>query len=338
MPTSGITGVFGHSGSGKSTLLRIICGLEPQTFGKIYFNDIELLNSNKNVFIKPEKRRIGLVFQESRLFPHLSVQQNLAFGLKHSKKEQISIEQVVEWAALEPLINANASQLSGGEQQRVALARAILAEPDLLLLDEPLSALDKHNKCLMLELISKIDQHYATPIVYVSHSINELQQVANKLMVMDSGKIIDFGDIHHVIHRLNNNGLIEQQTSLSLTVKTHKPEDGLSYLALDENHGIYLPLLPKTILVGEAIRCYIFASDISITLDEPQNSSIVNHLNGTIENIESQDDTVLVGVKCAQTLFYTRISKFSFKKLSLKIEDKVSIQFKAGAVKTLLGD
>jgi len=338
LPTNGIVGIFGHSGSGKSTLLRIICGLEKRVNGQIRFGENDLLNSSDNRFIKPSDRNIGLVFQDSRIFPHLSVKENLAFSSKHSKTRRIDFDEIVELAQLSPLIEANASQLSGGEQQRVALARAVLAEPELLLLDEPLSALDKHNKQLMLELITKVNQHYKIPIFYVSHSINELQQVADKLMVMDSGKVIDYGDIHQVIHRLNNNGLIEQQTSLSLKVTSHHQEDGLSYLTLDENQHIYLPLLPETIPSGELIRCYIYASDISITLDEPQNSSIVNHLNGTIENIEHQGDTVLVSVNCASTLFYTQISKFSFNKLALKPQSKVSIQFKAGAVRTLIGD
>jgi len=337
IPTAGITGIFGHSGSGKSTLLRLIAGLATPLQGKLTLSNKTLFCSDESIHITPEKRRVGLVFQDSRLLPHLNVLQNLQYAHKRCTHKKLKLADIVQLTQLESLQHKKVTQLSGGEKQRVAIARAILSEPELLLLDEPLSALDNKNKSLMLTLLLNIQQTLNIPMLYVSHSLAELQQVADNLLVMNKGTVSHFGPIHQIIHGLNSspdsNIDTLQQTSLSLTVKKHLPQYGLSCLTLSSTINIYLPLL--TADLNKSIRCYIAASDISISQTEATDSSIVNHFQVQITSLTTQQNTVLVTLMCNQQVFYSAISLWSAERLRLNINDWVYIQFKASAVHSL---
>ncbi len=344
---TGITGVFGHSGSGKSTLLRAIAGLEKKLTGSIVLNDKALLNTSQKLYEKPEQRGISLVFQDSRLFPHLTVRDNLKYAAKRCINSKLNPTDILKLTELEHLADANVDELSSGQKQRVALARALLTEPKLLLLDEPLSALDQASKNKLLSLIVKIQQQLNLPILYVSHSLDELQQVCDNMLILSQGNVINYGNIHHTIHQLNfysdhlpSEGLIHQQTSLSLPIASKDNGQGLMVLALAEQE-IFLPSLPNQLFKNEQLRCFILASDISICLSEPQNSSIVNHLSGSISAIESRtvdanSNSVLVTVICSEQEFFVHISTFSQQKLALYINQPVHLQFKAGAVRTYL--
>ena len=236
---SAVTGIYGDSGSGKSTLLRIIAGLEQQAIGQVSLNGTPLQDSDKKQFIKAEKRQVGLVFQDSCLFPHLSVYQNLAYGAKRQKNSLLSIEKVLTLTKLKSLQHQNVTQLSGGEKQRVSIARALLAEPKLLLLDEPFSALDKSTKSQMLTILKDIQQQLQLPMLYVSHSLSELQYIADQLIVVSAGKVSPASPIHQAIHQLNNAGEASPKTSLSLTVTEHLPDYGLTRLSLPTTQGNY---------------------------------------------------------------------------------------------------
>jgi molybdate transport system ATP-binding protein len=346
----GITGVFGHSGSGKSTLLRAITGLEKVHHGNITLNDAYLItNTNGKIsnFVKPEQRQIGLVFQDSRLFPHLNVLNNLKFSAKRCQNSRLNFNEIIKLTELESLLHKTIDELSGGQKQRVALARAILAEPKLLLLDEPLSALDRQAKASLLKLMLNIQNELQLPMLYVSHSLDELQQVCDKLLIMSHGKILAYGGIHQMIHQLNHNDnddFIHQQTSLSLPIITLNNGHGLAELRLNEQEKIYLPAfegdLRQTQLGEQTLRCFILARDISITLTEPYDSSIVNHLLVKISDISTNGNKVLITAKSASSVkeqeFFVNISAFSQQKLALVIEQEVYLQFKAGAVRTYL--
>ncbi len=344
---TGITGVFGHSGSGKSTLLRAIAGLEKGITGSIVFHEKTLIDTTKNLCEKPERRNISLVFQDSRLFPHLTVRDNVKYAAKRCVSSQLNITDILKLTELDKLADANVYELSSGQKQRVALARAILTEPKLLLLDEPLSALDQTSKTKLLNLIVKVQQQLDLPILYVSHSVDELQQVCDNMLILSQGKVINYSNIHHAIHQLNflsarlpNEQLIHQQTSLSLPIASTDNGQGLMVLTLTEQK-ILLPRLQGKFIKNQHLRCFILASDISICLSEPQNSTIVNHLSGKISAIESSTSdksthSVLVTVICSEQKFFVHISTYSQQKLALSIKQQVYLQFKAGAVRTYL--
>ncbi len=338
IPTTGITGIFGHSGSGKSTLLRCIAGLEKRTTGEITLNGTNLYNAKSSYFVKPEKRRIGLVFQDARLFPHLTVLNNIKYGQRRYKNTSLDIDEVIKLTQLKSLIHKNVTQLSGGEKQRVAIARALLAEPELLLLDEPLSALDNTSKSTMIALLLNVQKQLNIPMLYVSHSMAELQQISDNLLVMNNGKITHFGNVHHVIHTLNSSQSITQQTSLTLPIHEHLPKYGLTSLQLALNTYIYLPLLANNNIANEHdthIRCFIAANDISISRQEVAESSIVNHFQAEITHIQPQENNVLISLNCHEHTFYSSISLWSAERLSLNVNDLIYIQFKASAVHSL---
>ncbi|GAA6204156.1 molybdenum ABC transporter ATP-binding protein [Thalassotalea sp. SU-HH00458] len=337
---SGIVGVFGHSGSGKTSLLRAIAGLDKHVKGKISFNDRMLLDTKNKQNINAENRHISMVFQEPRLFPHLTVSENLEFAIKRCQHSKLTKQEIIELTNLSTLLNKKVTELSGGEQQKVALARAILSEPALLLLDEPLSALDRHSKKELLILLKTVNKKLNLPMVYVSHSSEELQQLAEQLIVIERGKIINSGEVHQVLHQLNSTQLIKQQTSLSVKVAEINNQHGLVKLAFDDqfifmmiDHLTEKDKLALTQL--NSLRCYIFASDISIATIEPTSSSIVNQLYGKITKISQVESQVLLTLTCQQQTFFANISSYSLDKLSLSINQAVYIQFKASAVRTL---
>ncbi|MCI2282978.1 ATP-binding cassette domain-containing protein [Colwellia sp. MSW7] len=335
----------------------MLFGLEKNFSGHIILNDVSLINSSNKCFVKAEHRNIGLVFQDSRLLPHLTVLGNLNFSIKRCKNRKLDFDEIVKLTELDNLLPKHINELSGGQKQRVALARAILAEPKLLLLDEPLSALDRQAKTRLMKLILKVQNQLQLPMLYVSHSLDELQQVCNKLLVLSQGKVTGYDGIHAMIHRLNSMyqdvsspnqsineqmkipHLTHQQTSLSLPIKTIDNGHGLAVLVLNAQDNLYLPT-PSEYSAETHLRCFILASDISISLTEPVNSSIVNHLLTKIETIDKLDNKIFITACCAKgndkQLFFVEISAFSQQNLALTIGQKVYLQFKAGAVRTYL--
>lgn len=193
----GITAILGVSGSGKSTLINLINGLIKPDRGQIILDQHRLVDTDKNDFVPPEKRHIGTVFQEPLLFPHYSVLNNLTYG-KNSKKQH-DFDEIVEVLSLRHLLNRNPAKLSGGEKQRVAIGRAILTKPKLLLMDEPLSALDMPRKKELLTYIQKLNQELAIPIIYVTHNINEVKRIADRVVILDQGRCLDYGKTDEIL-------------------------------------------------------------------------------------------------------------------------------------------
>ncbi|NRA70935.1 MAG: ATP-binding cassette domain-containing protein [Gammaproteobacteria bacterium] len=209
-PATGISGVFGHSGSGKTTLLRCIAGLDSHVSGTINFHGQSWLSKTKNMLT--EQRNIGVIFQDSRLFPHLTVLQNLTLAQQQAKKPQLTIKKLSEDFIIDDLLEKPANQLSAGQQQRVAIVRSLLAQPQLLLLDEPLSALHHSAKETLMSHLKKLSDQLNLPMIYVSHSPNELAFMCDNLLLLDNGKMVAFGQASTL---LAQQGLLGQQGVIS---------------------------------------------------------------------------------------------------------------------------
>lgn len=197
IPTQGITGIFGLSGSGKSSLINLVAGLIKPDQGSIHLNGRILVDTEKSIYLPPNSRNLGYVFQDARLFPHYSVKGNLLYGAKKINVTQF--EQIVALLGLEHLLRRYPISLSGGEKQRVAIGRALLMEPEMLLMDEPLSALDLPRKRELLDYLDKLSQDIQIPILYVTHSLEELERLAERVILMEQGSIAVYDDTQVVL-------------------------------------------------------------------------------------------------------------------------------------------
>ncbi len=280
LPGQGVIALFGHSGSGKTTVLRSIAGLE-HFAGKLMVNG-EVWQDGES-FLPVHKRPIGYVFQEASLFSHLSVKQNLAFGLKRTPEAErrIELQQVVEWLGVEHLLSRKPQRLSGGERQRVAIARALLTSPRLLLMDEPLSALDTRSKADILPYLERLHDELSIPVIYVSHSPDEVARLADHLVLMEQGRVSASGPIGELMTRLDLSISREREAEsiLETTVAEHQPDFHLTRLDFPGG-SVNTRMLPAP--VGTPQRVRIHARDVSIALNAHSDSSILNVLPAKI--------------------------------------------------------
>lgn len=197
VPCQGVTAILGVSGAGKSTLINLINGLIKPDQGKISLNDVTLVATKQNIFVPPEQRNIGTVFQDALLFPHLRVIKNLTYGAKNINRQKF--DEIINVLNINHLLKRYPAMLSGGEKQRVAIGRALLTNPRLLLMDEPLSALDMPRKKELLNYIDILINEFKVPIIYVTHNINEVKRIANYVVILEQGKLLTYGDTHNIL-------------------------------------------------------------------------------------------------------------------------------------------
>lgn len=292
VPLDGVTAIFGPSGCGKTTLLRCIAGLERSPHGMIRFGDSVWQDETRGVFLPISQRSIGYVFQEPRLFPHLSVRSNLEYGLNRIQSDQrkLSFGQVVEILDLQNHLDQRPHQLSGGEEQRVAIGRALLTSPELLLMDEPLSSLDINRKREILPFIHRLDKELHIPIIYVSHSLQEVLQLATTLVLLKDGQLTAIGSLDKVFAQLDSRSLIEDShigAIIDTVVEEHTSEFRLTKLGFSGRH-LYIPQQEKA--VGEHLRVQILSRDVSIVTSRPAfQSSVLNILDATVSEIGKVD-------------------------------------------------
>jgi molybdate transport system ATP-binding protein len=332
LPAEGITVIFGHSGSGKTTLLRCIAGLEQTQQGQLSINDT-VWQADK-VFLPAHKRPLGYVFQESSLFEHLNVKDNLNFGLKRvalpPTKEHFN--KVLELLGIAPLLSRFPAKLSGGERQRVAIARALLVNPQLLLMDEPLASLDGARKQEILHYLQRLPEVFDIPIVYVSHSVDEVVRLADHLVVLDNGQVLRQGPLSELINDLNFPLSLGSDTGAVLQVKVVERDRQWHLLKAEFVGGcFYLPDTGETL--GQSLRLHILARDVSLTLTEHTDTSILNRLAGTVEALEEDNDTAmtLVKLKVGQSSLLARLTHRSAQYLQLQPGSKVWAQIKSVA-------
>lgn len=329
---AGVTALFGRSGAGKSTLINIIAGLVRPDRGRIAVNGQVLFDGESGVNMSTHKRRIGYIFQDGRLMPHLNVKQNLLFGRFFTSAHERYVEwrQVIELLDLEHLLARRSGKLSGGEKQRVAIGRALLASPRLLLMDEPLASLDSNRKSEILYYIERLRDETKIPIVYVSHAIEEVTRLANTIVVMADGKAIAAGPVEEVMGRLDlypHTGRYEAGAVIDARVVAHDASFDLTTLAFAGGE-LFAPGLDA--LIGERVRVRVRARDVSIALTRPTDSSILNILPGVLTEIRLGEGPIAdLRIAVGETLVVARITQRSLHTLALRDGQQVYALVKA---------
>lgn len=315
-----VVGLFGRSGSGKTSVVNALAGIARPQHGHIVVNGETLFDSERDIDVPPERRRLGYVFQDDLLFPHLNVEGNLLYGFRRANPATRAIEPqvVVELLGLRELLRRLPDKLSGGEKQRVAIGRALLAQPRLLLMDEPLAALDVTRRNEVLRYIERLRDELHIPIVYVTHAVAELTRIADTVVVLSDGKSLAVGDIDTVMSRVDlrpHTGRYEGGSVIDATVKTHDTTYGLTTLAFDGGELI-APAVEA--LVGERVRARIRARDVSLAVARPAGLSILNVLKTTIVAFSDEDGPIVdVQLRLGASTLVARITRRSRTELGL---------------------
>ena len=329
----GITAVYGHSGSGKTTLLNCIAGLTSPNAGEISLSGRTLYSKLNNVNVPPERRRFGYVFQDSALFPHMTVLENVLYGhrLTPEASRRVDPEQLVEMLGLASLLERGVAQLSGGERQRVALARALATSPELLLLDEPLSSLDVRFRGVIIQYLRRVRRELGTSMLYVTHSISEVLALASSALVLDSGR-----SVAHVrptelaadpqLSSLSENDALEN--ILEGTVAGEPDDDGLTRIAVGD-----MELLAPSVgaASGDTVTVAIRAADVIIALEEMQSISARNIVPATVGETHALEDRALVYVDVGVSLA-AEITLGSLRALDLKPGREVWLILKTAGI------
>jgi molybdate transport system ATP-binding protein len=341
LPTSGITAIYGPSGSGKTTLLRCLAGLERTAHGFLQFGNDVWQDESLGLCQPLHERPIGYVFQEPRLFPHYNVRSNLLYGYKRIPPEarRITLDQVVDILGIGHLLERRIHKLSGGEQQRVAIGRALLTSPKLLLLDEPLASLDIQRKQELLPFIYRLHTELHIPVMYVSHAITEILQLADRVILLKEGHVVGVGALNEVLTSMSLRGSFGTHrigAVLDAHVVTHEPHYGLSQLEF-KGQSLFVPLQPVT--VGQPVRVHILSNDVSLVVgrtDSP--TSVLNILEATVVEVRDiTESSVDVRLDIGAPLVAS-ITRKSLATLGLKPGQRVFAHIKAVALNEGLGD
>ena len=317
IPMAGLTALFGPSGSGKSTLLRIIAGLEPRARGRIALGT-EVWQDEGHI-VPPHRRGVGFVFQDTRLFPHLTAEGNLRYALRRARGlGGPGFDEVVAALDLAPLLPRRPAQLSGGEKGRVAIGRALLAAPRILLMDEPLSALDEARKAEILPYLERLRDAGRVPLLYVSHSLAEVARLAGHIVVLREGRIAHAGPAATLLsdpEAVPLLGLREAGAVLTARVAAHEA-DGLTRLLLDGGE-LFLPRIAAA--PGTSLRLRLPAQDVILATQRPQGISALNVLDTRITALRiGEGPGVVVQLRCGRDLILARITRRSAEALQLR--------------------
>jgi len=316
----GLIALFGRSGAGKTSLINAIAGLYRPDQGRIAIDDAVLTDTATGIFLPAHRRRVGYVFQEGRLFPHLNVRQNLVYGRWFAPKSAAGseLDPVVELLGIGHLLTRRPANLSGGEKQRVAIGRALLARPRLLVMDEPLASLDEGRRAEIFPYIERLRDEMRIPIVYVSHSIAEVARLATTLVVMSEGKVAAIGPTAEIMGRIDLfplTGRAEAGAILATRIAAHDPRFGLTVLRAAAGE-LRVPHLDLP--VGAALRVRIRARDVMIALTPPEGLSALNVLPGTVAEIAAGDGPIVqLRLDCAGEALVARLTRRSVETLAL---------------------
>jgi molybdate transport system ATP-binding protein len=333
-PARGLLALFGRSGAGKTTLISILAGLARPDAGKIILDGRTLFDSAARVDVPPERRRIGYVFQEGRLFPHLDVRRNLLYGHRRAPAADrpVEIDEIVDLLGISHLLGRRPAGLSGGEKQRIAIGRALLSSPKLLLLDEPLAALDGERKAEILPYIERLRDELSLPIVYVSHDPTEILRVADHVLLLEEGRIAASGPVAEIFGRPDLQKLVgaaEAGAVLTAQLESHDEAFGLSYLRFAGGR-LAVPRLGAEL--GSEMRLRIRARDVSLALTRPSGLSIQNIIAARIAAIRPADGPYVDVELDAGAPLWARVTSRSVHDLSLSVGREVFALVKAVSI------
>lgn len=337
--TSGhVTALFGRSGAGKSSLVNIVAGLLRPDQGSVSIDGAVLVDTAHGIFIPAHRRRIGYVFQEARLFPHLSVRGNLLYGRRSTRPDERwgSLEQVTELLGIGHLLGRRPAGLSGGEKQRVAIGRALLASPRLLLMDEPLAGVDRERKAEILPYIARLRSEMKLPILYVSHAVEEIAAIADTVVVIEAGRVAANGPVAAVLPDLDSLSLgdaFEAGVILTAAIVEHDAAAAQTVL----NHPAGRLMVPGLVgRIGAAMRIRVRARDVAIAVGEPGRLSIRNRLSATVIAIrETQPPAVEVRLDAGGDPILARVTRDAVRDLGLAVGMTVTALVKSVAVEAV---
>ncbi|HWA50381.1 MAG TPA: molybdenum ABC transporter ATP-binding protein [Dongiaceae bacterium] len=347
-PSRGATVMFGPSGAGKSALLSAVAGLQRPDQGIITLDDDTLFDSARGIDVAAEDRRIGFVFQEARLFPHMSVRSNLDYGRKRRRDAaaHTNFDDIVALLGIGALLERRPGALSGGEKQRVAIGRALLSNPRLLLLDEPLAALDDPRKAEILPFLERLRDEVGVPMLYVTHAMEEVTRIADHLVLLDQGRVQASGPTADLMGRLDLPLLIDRTDAgvvLIGTISGHDAERGVTRVAVgrDASGGAEFLLSHVELPVGHAVRLRVLARDVAIATKRPEELSVQNVLPGRlIEMMERPNRRCLLRIAVGDgedaAILLALLTADSARRLNLRLEQKVFALIKSVASNALI--
>ena len=322
-PAAGIIVLFGRSGAGKTTIVNMLAGLERPDRGRISVDGEVLFSSDERIDVPPERRRLGYVFQEGRLFPHYSVRGNLTYGMKRGEHRPVAgFDAVVALLGLEPLLDRRPGALSGGEKQRVAIGRALLAGPRLLLMDEPLSSLDAPRKAEIFPFIERLRDELRIPIVYVSHALQEIVRLADTLVLLADGNVAAVGPLEELTSRLDLGPLTgrdEAGAVIRTAVAGHDVSFGITELAFP---GGRLRVSHLALPLGTPLRVRIRARDVALATTRPTGISIRNIFAARVLEIAAERGALVdvrldIGTPQQPVMLWARVTRRAAQELGL---------------------
>ncbi len=335
LPSRGVSAITGSSGAGKTTFLRAVAGLEPGVRGRVEINSEVWQDDAQGIFLPTHKRPVGYVFQEANLFSHLSVKQNLEFGLRRIPvaDQKIAVAHVVELLGIGPLLNRFPSTLSGGEKQRVGIARALATSPRLILMDEPLASLDEQRKAEIFPYLERLHKELEIPILYVSHRSDEIARLADHVVILEKGRVSAVGEVNQIALRSDLYG-DPTFSIIAATVIAHDDHYQLTEVAFSGG-ALWLPKrdISIAIAIGAEVRLRIFARDVSLSKTRPTDSSILNSLKVKINAIHNDaPGLLLMELDAVDTKLLACITRKSADQLDLRIGMTIFAQIKGAAM------
>jgi molybdate transport system ATP-binding protein len=317
----GVTALFGRSGAGKTTVVNAVAGLFRPAHGRIVVGGETLMDTEARLFVPTHRRRVGYVFQDARLFPHLTVRQNLVFGrwFRGGGARTADFDRIVDLLGIEMLLERRPGTLSGGERQRVAIGRALLSEPRLLLMDEPLAALDEARKAEILPYIERLRDTFDMPILYVSHAVEEVARLATTIVALNDGRVARQGSAGQVLADPDAFPMLGRQEAgsiLTATVARHDTGDGLTELAFSGGR-LTTPLIDAA--PGTHLRVRIRARDIILALKPPEATSALNILPAVVQRLGRTEGPIVdIAIRCGEEDLLARITRRSLERLALR--------------------